>query len=1169
MVKNFFLICAAITFGRSAFGQQIVINEVQYSNISTVFDHTGNTPDWIEIYNQAATDINLNNYSLSDKRTLPQKWTFPSTTIKLGEYLLVFASGLDLKKPHLYWETIIDKGATWKYLVPTAEMPGTWAGTAFNDSGWQEGRSGFGYGDNDDSTSIGTTLSVFLRKKFTVTNPANILQAWLHLDYDDGFIAYINGVEIARANIDNALTMPPGNQPAIGNHEALMYQGLPPEAFFVDSVFNYLQPGENVLSVRIFNQSIGSSDLTAIPFLSLGYQDGGGNQMHQSPYFDIPQIGLHTNFKLDSDLDSLYLADATGAIIDSVQVVIPAKYSYGRRLDNLDKWAFYTEPTPSKANTTPAFENTTLGEVNYSIQGGYQKSAIVLALTAENPGDSIFYTLDGTEPGATSQYFFAPIWISKNTVVRARILRKGYLPGPIGSQLYILGVKHDLPIVSISTSPDNLWDEDYGIYVKGKNASAEFPYFGANFWQDWERPANLSMYEPDGSMAFQVDGGIKIYGAYGRGNNQKSLTFHARKAYGDGKIEYKIFNDLDLNEFENLVLRNSGNDFNNTMMRDALCSTIVDEFGLDHMAYRPTAAYVNGEYWGILNIREKINEAFLVSHHGVDRDNIDILEGGGTPIVGTSDHYASMMTFASSNNLALKDNYNYMKQQMDIDNYIKYQVAQIFIDNRDWPGNNIKFWRERTSAGKWRWILFDQDFGFNTWANDNQNFNTLAFALEPNGPGWPNPAWSTLLFRKLMENESFRNDFINCFADNLNTIFDPQILLQTIEKLKSAIDTEMPRHMIRWNGNMNYREERVEAMRQFARARQSVVRQNIRTQFSLTGLYHLNVGVSGQGSVRVNTIQPASFPWSGMYFNGIPISIRAVPAPGYRFVRWEGAQQQHGELLTLTESTNQEIIAYFEPAAVSADNVVINEINYNSSETFNVGDWIELFNTSDRDINISGWRLLDGNENEYVFPTGTIIERGNFLVVCRNRKDFAVGFPEVAVLEKEPDFGFSSGGDCVSLLSTDKKQIDKVCYTNYTPWPLEPNGGGATLSLIDSYTSNDVPGNWQTSQGNGTPGARNNMITGIEDIALTELLLFPNPAKDVVHVNIKSVAGGGLAGHIIDMTGKQSVIADHIQLQPGHNILTFILDNYQSGMYIITLSHGGNTTRSKLVIRPR
>ena len=91
-----------------------------------------------------------------------------------------------------------------------------------------------------------------------------------------------------------------------------------------------------------------------------------------------------------------------------------------------------------------------------------------------------------------------------------------------------------------------------------------------------------------------------------------------------------------------------------------------------------------------------------------------------------------------------------LKGEIDIENFIIYQVAQIYFDNTDWPGNNIKFWRPEN--GKWKWILYDTDFGFGIWGNNNYQNNTLSFALQSNGPGWPNPPWSTLLFRRLVQN---------------------------------------------------------------------------------------------------------------------------------------------------------------------------------------------------------------------------------------------------------------------------------------------------------------------------------------------------------------------------------------------------------------------------------
>lgn len=377
-----------------------------------------------------------------------------------------------------------------------------------------------------------------------------------------------------------------------------------------------------------------------------------------------------------------------------------------------------------------------------------------MELSAVSPTDSIFYTIDGSEPTQNDQLYSSPINLWKTTSIRARIIRSGHLPGAITTQTYLINESHNLPIVSVNTDPVNLWDQEYGIYVMGNNAENEFPHFGANFWEDWERPAHIEMYETDGSLAFQLDAGIKIFGAWSRGHPQKSISIHARKSYGADGINYKIFKEKDISKFETIILRNSGNDFNNTMLRDAYCNRIVSTLELDQQAYRPAIVYLNGEYWGIQNIREKVNEEFIAANHGIQEDQIDILEGNGEAVKGNAEHYEALLEYLYTHSLSIDENYDYIKTQIDIDNFIKYQLSEIFIDNRDWPGNNVKFWRERSPIGKWRWIMYDSDFGFDTWGNENKSFNTLNFALEPNGPGWPNPLWSTFILRKLTENVS-------------------------------------------------------------------------------------------------------------------------------------------------------------------------------------------------------------------------------------------------------------------------------------------------------------------------------------------------------------------------------------------------------------------------------
>ena len=221
------------------------------------------------------------------------------------------------------------------------------------------------------------------------------------------------------------------------------------------------------------------------------------------------------------------------------------------------------------------------------------------------------------------------------------------------------------------------------------------------------------------------------------------------------------------------------------MLRDGYINSIIRLTGVDYQQYRPTIGYINGEYWGIYNMREKISEHFISSHHNVPTESISLLAYNGSfennleLIHGSKNDFLELLQYISTSDMSESEVYEVISNWIDIEEYIRYQIIQIFIDNRDWPGNNVKMWRDNREDGKWRWIIYDTDYGFAfpKWMAEHQKFNTLDFALETNGPGWPNPPWSTFLFRKLMENNSFKHRFINIYSDYLNTIFLPKNFL--------------------------------------------------------------------------------------------------------------------------------------------------------------------------------------------------------------------------------------------------------------------------------------------------------------------------------------------------------------------------------------------------------
>ncbi|HPN39397.1 MAG TPA: lamin tail domain-containing protein, partial [Melioribacteraceae bacterium] len=309
-----FMYCNAI------YSQQLYINEVQSSNQNTIRDEDNETSDWLEIFNPNQTDVNLNNYSITDDKQELRKWTFPDIVLKSNSYLLVFASDKNRKPTSIGWQTIINKGDNWKYKIFNSEPPTDWKNIGYNDLNWQSGPSGFGFGDGDDATIVNNTVSLYLRKTFTITDTSSIGDALLHIDYDDGFVAYLNGVELTRKNLGNPGTFVPYNKTTDDYYEAQMYQGGKPYEFRLNDLHNLIKQGENVLAIQVHNQSINSSDLTLIPFFTIGYNYSIPDSLNISTLLGTSLPKLHANFKISSSGENLFLTNPNNNIIDSLFV---------------------------------------------------------------------------------------------------------------------------------------------------------------------------------------------------------------------------------------------------------------------------------------------------------------------------------------------------------------------------------------------------------------------------------------------------------------------------------------------------------------------------------------------------------------------------------------------------------------------------------------------------------------------------------------------------------------------------------------------------------------------------------------------------------------------------------------------------------------------------------
>lgn len=1098
----FFLFYSSLPYGLS---QSVRINEVAPTN-NTFLDDDEETKDWIELYNSSNQTINLENWSITDDLSDPQKWLFPAVEIKSNDFFTFFASGKD-RNTLLTYRTVVQQGDACKYIVPNASTPDNWRATNFDDSAWQDGKTGVGYGDDDDNTVVpDRSRSVFVRQKFTVTDIAEIGEIIFHVDYDDGFVAYINGIEIARANID-AGAFPPYYAGVVNDREAELYQGLPPTKFTRKNVDELLVEGENILAVQVHNISTTSSDLSIIPFLTLGSKTPLMTGSEVPDILNLTNSFLHTNFKIGSE-ETLYLFNAANELQDSLYIPkLTSNITVGRFPDGANNQLFFEETTPNQPNAANYFEQFLKETVTFSTTSGVFENGFALTLSSVSDNATIRYTTDGSIPTSSSDRYQNPIDIQVSGTVRAGIFQEGYLPSEITTHSYMIDINHDLPVLSLAFHPDDFFSETIGMYSFGNDFTDELPYFGANFWKDVEKPVHLAFFE-DGEMGFTAGAGAKIFGGWSRANPQRSLSLFFRKEYGNSSLEYSLFPQRTYSEYEAFILRNSGNDWQRTMLRDMTLTGLMEDSNLDIQAGRPVVAYLNGAYWGIYNAREKINEHYLAALHNVPAKDITLLEFNARPIFGDSEEYLELINFINNESMADASNYEKVVEEIDLANYIQYQVAQIYFDNTDWPGNNVKYWKHKN--GKWRWILFDTDFGFGIWNVEQYSNNTLAFALEPFGPGWPNPPWSTLLFRNLIESETFKRRFINTFADELNTRFLATNVRAKIEANAAILRNEMPTHIDKWGlTSMTAWQSKVNDMKIFAGQRAAFMRTHLKNEFDLPTQRRVELTIDSPqaGSIQLNTIRVTDAQWSGLYFPTVPITLTAIAKPGYTFSHWSGASNATEKTITLDPNTTIRLTANFVENNSNnlTSDVIINEINYHSSDEIDVGDWVEFYNNGNSEQDLTDWVFKDDNdEHIFTFPVGTVLAADGYLVLTRDSERFTARFPNVSNFVGNFDFGLSSNGEFLRLFDANETLVDSVYYLPENPWPEAADGTGPSLELIDPNSDNTLPENWTTFTSNGTPGRANGVYTSTNDLEPLAALIkvHPNPFSERITVNL-------------------------------------------------------------------
>jgi len=613
-------------------------------------------------------------------------------------------------------------------------------------------------------------------------------------------------------------------------------------------------------------------------------------------FADNGSAARHTNFKLSASGQFIGISDPNGVWVDSI--VVPAletDMAYGRQIDGNMVWAFFNMPTIGSANQG----KIKLPQPEFSYDAGFYADSIDLSISVPSfPDVEIRYTVDGREPSIESPLYSGSIPLSSTVTVKARAFAEGKDASKIAYASYFINEREfDLPVVVVSTDYNSFFHPDSGMYEFGlPDYEPEMPHYGANFWDDREEPVSFELFV-DGKLVESSLAGAKIFGNYSRALEQKSISINCRNEYENARIDYSVFPDQEnIDRYKNIVLRNSGNDYNETMFRDAMIQQCAKDFlDIDYQAYQPAAVFVCGRYMGIFNMREKINEHFVAAHHNVDPDDVNLLFNDYQVIEGSNAEMLLLIDHLKKLDMSIDEDYNEIASQIDIDEFINYQAVEIYVRNTDWPGNNVKYWKEQ-DKGKWRWILFDTDFGFGIWGND-ANHNTLEFATQEGNIGWPNPDWSTLLLRKLLENKTFRNKFIQKLSFVGSVVFAPERVNYVVDSFSAQIENEMNYHVERWDhfSDLDYWRGHIDKMKNFGNERPSYMAGYIEEYFSLSSTYLLAVEVEGEGKVELDDdVFSRDFSAARLYEN-IPVTLEADPKKGMQFSKWEKYEYAQNE----------------------------------------------------------------------------------------------------------------------------------------------------------------------------------------------------------------------------------------------------------------------------------
>lgn len=762
----------------------LIISEVVASNITTIRDDDGDFSDWIEIYNTTGRTIDLSNYALSDDPQSPVKWRFPAgCVIEPYGYYVVFASDKDRASnveggwPHASFklrsngETVLISDIQGRLIDQTAYD------NLAADCSW--GR------DASNSWTVFSTPTPGL---------PNNQQGFLAME-SYTLASNPSGLYITEVMTSNQSFVGPG----------------------VQNPYDYIEI-YNISGQAVNLKGYGLSDNVKKPrkwqFPDLTIENGESLVI----YCDTSQTSkagsyTFTNYNLSVAGETVVLSDPGGHILD--KMVVPKLYSdmsYGRTLGRAGLF-YYSNPTPGRINEG-GFTGFAQAPTFITRGGMYDN---VLRVEIDVPeGTTVYYTTDATDPSTSSTLYTGPIEVGVGaTVIRARAFANDLEPSQIETQTYFVSIYHTMPVISLVTDPENVWNEETGMLADGPDLDRETqepPWKNATYWKKLHYTGFMEYYDEEGVQQISQGINFHVMGQYSLDMPQKSFSVRADGQFGSSTFDYAFFDDRPFTSYRALAIRNGGQDGKYTRVLEGMMHRLIDQTDTTVVtqAWDPVIVYLNGAYWGHYNLRERVGADMLAQHEGwEDPNDLDILESDGMRSSqinqGSNSDYKKLVEYVESHDLvndpaALE----YVLSQVDIDNMIDYFFFEMFYMNTD-PGN-IRFYRNaKTGDGKWRYVIYDLDWGLfssDPLSNAKTTKTAPSYFFYEGGMG-SQRITSNVLIRNLIKVPEIQDKFLRRSGQLFQTVFTTENMLSLFNEMVAEIEPEMQMHFTRWAEEMH------------------------------------------------------------------------------------------------------------------------------------------------------------------------------------------------------------------------------------------------------------------------------------------------------------------------------------------------------------------------------